>query len=86
MNEKALQLHYKLLDAVNNQENKEEKRIFCGTQDFVDFFENIIFAIDLDIDYEVEGVDGELEIEQITVKTVVSIAANLLQIMNKQKW
>lgn len=63
--EKALQLHYRLLqllNAVNDQENKEEKRIFCGTQDFVDFFENIIFAIDLDIDYEVEGVDGELEI------------------------
>ena len=38
------------------------KTIYCGTQDYVDFFEQIVAILDLHIDYEVEDVDGELEI------------------------
>ncbi len=42
----------------------EEKRIYAGTADYVEFFETIISTLGLDkyIDYEVEDVDGELEI------------------------
>lgn len=38
------------------------KRIYCGTEDFVEFFETIISTLGLDVRYEVEMVDGELEI------------------------
>ena len=38
-------------------------RIYAGTEDFVQFFEEIIKALGLQIDYEVIDVDGELEIE-----------------------
>lgn len=42
----------------------EEKRIYCGTADYVEFFETIISTLGLEeyIDYRVEDVDGELEI------------------------
>lgn len=42
----------------------EEKRIYAGTADYVEFFETVISTLGLDkyIDYEVEDVDGELEI------------------------
>jgi hypothetical protein len=38
------------------------KRIYCGTGDRVEFFEEIISTLGLDIDYQVELVDGEYEI------------------------
>lgn len=37
-------------------------RIIAGTEDFVEFFKHIVSTLGLDIDYEVEDVDGELEI------------------------
>lgn len=37
-------------------------RIYAGTEDFVEFFEKVIEALDLDVSYETEYVDGELEI------------------------
>lgn len=42
----------------------EEKRIYCGIEDYVEFFKNIISTLGLDewIEYRVEDVDGELEI------------------------
>lgn len=38
------------------------KRIYAGTEDYVEFFETIISTLGLDIKYEIEDVDGELEI------------------------
>ena len=38
------------------------KSIYCGTEDYVEFFKTVIDAIGLDIDYRVEIVDGEYEI------------------------
>ncbi len=38
------------------------KRIYCGTQDNVDFFETVISTLGIDVKYEIEDVDGELEI------------------------
>ena len=42
----------------------EEKRIYCGTEDFVEFFKTTIRTLGLEeyLDYEVEDVDGEYEI------------------------
>ena len=42
----------------------EEKRIYCGTEEYVEFFGAIISTLGLDeyIKYRVEDVDGELEI------------------------
>lgn len=37
-------------------------RVYCGTEDYVEFFEQIISALGLDISYQVEVVDGEYEI------------------------
>lgn len=39
-----------------------EKRIYAGVEDFVNFFNQVVSALDLDIEYEIEDVDGELEI------------------------
>ena len=36
--------------------------IYCGDEDRVEFFEEIISALGLDINYEVRVVDGEYEI------------------------
>lgn len=36
--------------------------IYAGTEDYVEFFEQIISALGLDINYQVEIVDGEYEI------------------------
>jgi hypothetical protein len=38
------------------------KHIYCGTEDYVEFFETVISTLGLDINYEIEDVDGELEI------------------------
>lgn len=38
------------------------KRIYAGTEDFAEFFETVISTLGLDIKYEIEDVDGELEI------------------------
>lgn len=40
----------------------EGSRIYCGTEDYVEFFETIISTLGLSIDYQVEMVDGEYEI------------------------
>lgn len=39
-------------------------RLYAGTQEFVDFFKEVLVALEItdSIDYEVEDVDGELEI------------------------
>ena len=37
-------------------------RIIAGTEDFVEFFKQVISTLELDVNYEVEDVDGELEI------------------------
>lgn len=39
-----------------------EKRIYAGTEDYVEFFETIISTLGLQVDYEVEDCDGEKEI------------------------
>lgn len=38
------------------------KSIYCGTEDFVSFFEQVIAALGLELKYEVNVVDGEFEI------------------------
>ena len=38
------------------------KRIYCGSEDYADFFEKIVQILNLDIKYEVEIVDGEYEL------------------------
>lgn len=38
------------------------KRIYCGTEDYVEFFETVISTLGLDVKYEIEDVDGELEL------------------------
>lgn len=39
-------------------------RLYAGTEDYVKFFEQVLEALEITdgIDYEVEDVDGELEI------------------------
>lgn len=37
--------------------------IYCGTEDRVEFFKEIITTLGLDIKYQVKIVDGEYEIE-----------------------
>jgi hypothetical protein len=39
------------------------KEIYAGTEDFVEFFELLVDELELDIDYEIVDVDGELIIE-----------------------
>ena len=39
-----------------------DKSIYCGTKEQVEFFEYIIGALGLTLDYEVVVVDGEYEI------------------------
>ena len=41
----------------------ETNIIYCGTEDRVEFFKEIITALGLDIKYQVKIVDGEYEIE-----------------------
>lgn len=38
------------------------KEIYCGTEDFVRFFEDLITILDLDLEYDVIITDGEYEI------------------------
>lgn len=38
-------------------------RIYCGSEDFVQFFEDLVKALDLQIEYEIIDVDGEYEVE-----------------------
>ena len=38
------------------------KSIYCGTEEFVDFFEKVIELLDLSVKYQVVDIDGELEI------------------------
>lgn len=38
------------------------KGIYCGTEDYVRFFEEVISLLELDIDYDVVIIDGEYEI------------------------
>lgn len=39
-------------------------RLYCGSEDYVNFFEEVLDALELTgaLDYEVEDVDGEYEI------------------------
>ena len=67
--EKASELELQLIIAQKEAEEAKaeylremEKRIYCGTEEQVGFFEYILTTLGLDIDYEVEDVDGELEI------------------------
>lgn len=39
------------------------KEIYAGTEDFVEFFELLVNELELNIDYEIVDVDGELIIE-----------------------
>lgn len=40
-----------------------EKRLYCGTEDFVEFFYKVLELLDINSDsFEVEDVDGELEV------------------------
>jgi hypothetical protein len=39
------------------------KIIYAGTEDFVEFFELLVEELELDLDYEICDVDGELEIQ-----------------------
>lgn len=43
-------------------ENSKPQTIYCGTEDYVDFFYNIISTLGIDLDYEVKVIDGEYEI------------------------
>lgn len=38
------------------------KRIYCGTEDYVEFFETVISTLGIDVNYRIEDCDGELEI------------------------
>lgn len=42
---------------------KKSVNIYAGTQDYVDFFETVMQALEIDLDYDVYECDGELEIE-----------------------
>lgn len=42
--------------------------IYAGTEEYVQFFETIISTLGMNVDYEVEDVDGELEIVVKEVK------------------
>lgn len=44
---------------------KKSKTIYCGTEEQVYFFEQIVEALELDIAYQVIDVDGELEVRII---------------------
>jgi hypothetical protein len=39
------------------------KEIYAGTEDFVEFFLLLVKELELNIDYEIVDVDGELVIE-----------------------
>jgi hypothetical protein len=39
-----------------------EKRIYAGTEEYVEFFETIISTLGIEANYDIEMVDGELEI------------------------
>ena len=67
--EKASELELQFMIAQKEAEEAKEEyfkameqRIYCGTADQIEFFEQIISTLGLDIDYEVEDVDGEYEI------------------------
>ncbi len=67
--EKASELELQFMIAQKEAEEAREeylkemeKRIYCGTNDQVEFFEQIISTLGLDIKYRVEDVDGELEV------------------------
>ena len=38
------------------------KRIYCGTEEYVEFFETIISTLGIEANYDIEIVDGEYEI------------------------
>ena len=38
------------------------KRIYCGTEEYVEFFETIISTLGIEADYDIEMIDGEYEI------------------------
>lgn len=40
-----------------------KKVIYCGTEDYVQFFEKVVDTLGLACSYEVKDVDGEYEIE-----------------------
>lgn len=37
-------------------------RIYCGSEDFVQFFEDLVKTLGLQIDYEIVTTDGEYEV------------------------
>ena len=39
-----------------------EKRIYAGIEDFVNFFKQVVATLGIEVEYQVEDVDGELEI------------------------
>lgn len=42
-----------------------KKTIYCGTEDYVLFFNLVVKTLGLDIKYEIQVIDGEYEIEII---------------------
>lgn len=64
---KAKKLRLKLAEKCRNLTDAPvgegtSNRLYCGTEDYVDFFKTVISTLGLDVNYEVEEVDGELEI------------------------
>lgn len=64
---KAKKLRLKLAEKCRNLTDAPvgegtETRIYAGTEDFVNFFETVISTLGIDVEYDVEDVDGELEI------------------------
>lgn len=62
-------------------------RIYCGSEDFVQFFEDLVKSLNLQIEYEVIDVDGELEIEitgfKVRFKTIKKIFAAIVSFFKK---
>lgn len=57
-----LQISMLEMEQAANIKPQKEKVIYCGDEDYVEFFERVVEALDLHIDYEVFDVDGELEV------------------------
>ncbi len=62
-------------------------KIYAGTQEFVDFFRELVETLGLNIEYEVVDVDGELEIEitavKIRFKTIKRIFKSIINFFKK---
>ena len=56
------ELQISMLEMEQAAKVQKEKVIYCGTEDYVEFFERVVKDLDLHIDYEVVDTDGELEV------------------------